>query len=146
MDKYAFCTENIRFSAALCIISHKNSEVGYMEELNTQVPAGTLKVSTDVIISIAEAAAAETEGVAVNSSNGLLVMKDGPFSAKVISPIKVRLGSDTASIDISIITEAGSKAYEVAKNVQEHVKSSVQNMTGITVSKVNVRIVASVTK
>lgn len=117
-----------------------------MEGLNTQVPAGTLKVSTDVIISIAEAAAAETEGVAVNSSNGLLVMKDGPFSAKVISPIKVRLGSDTASIDISIITEAGSKAYEVAKNVQEHVKSSVQNMTGITVSKVNVRIVASVTK
>ena len=117
-----------------------------MEELNTPTPSGTLKVSTDVIISIAEAAAAETEGVAVNSSNGLLVLSDSLFSAKVISPIKVRIGSDAASIDISIITEAGSRAYEVARAVQEHVKSSVQNMTGITVSKVNVRIVGSVTK
>lgn len=115
-------------------------------EHNTQGPTGTLKVSANVIVSIAEAAAAETEGVAVNSSNGLLVMGDAPLTSKLISPIRVRLGSDAAVIDIAIITEMGYKAYEVAKAVQDHVKSSVQNMTGITVSKVNVKIIESKAK
>ena len=105
-------------------------------------PAGTLKVSANVLESIAEAAAAETEGVAVNSANGKLAVIGGaPLSSKIISPIRVRLDGDSAAIDISIITDISCKAFEVAKAVQEHVKSSVQNMTGIAVSKVNVKIV-----
>ena len=39
------------------------------------------------------------------------------------------------------ITEQGSKAINVASAVQASVKSAVQNMTGITVSKVNVNVV-----
>ena len=44
-------------------------------------------------------------------------------------------------ITILIITEQGSKAVNVASAVQESVKSAVQSMTGIPVSKVNVNIV-----
>lgn len=104
--------------------------------------AGTLKVSSNVIVSIAETAAAEVEGVAVNSLNKLAVLSGAPLTSKIVSPIRVRLDADSAVIDIAIVTELGYKAYEVAKQVQEHVKSSVQNMTGIAVSKVNVKIVA----
>ena len=111
-------------------------------ENRTIEPAGTLKVSSEVLVSIAEAAASETEGVAVNSMNKLAVVGSTPIASKLVSPIKVRLIGDSAVINISIITEIGYKAYEVGKSVQEHVKSSVQNMTGITVSKVNVRIIA----
>ena len=53
----------------------------------------------------------------------------------------MKINSEAAVIDISIVTELGHKAYEVAKAVQDHVKSAVQNMTGIAVSKVNVKIV-----
>lgn len=113
-----------------------------MENNNTEVMAGTLKVSSNVIVSIAETAAAEVEGVAVNSVNKLAVVSGVPLSSNLLPPIRVRLNGDAAVIDISIITELGAKAFEVAKEVQEHVKSSVQNMTGIAVSKVNVRISA----
>ncbi len=104
--------------------------------------AGTLKVSSNVIVSIAETAAAEVEGVAVSSVGKLAVLSGAPVTSKLVSPIKVRLDSDSAVIDVAIVTEIGFKAYEVAKTVQDHVKSAVQNMTGIAVSKVNVKIVA----
>ena len=107
---------------------------------------GSLKVSAAVIVSIAEAAAAETEGVAVTSGNKLAAAENAPFMTRFVSPIRVRLAADSAAISVSIVTLSGFKAYEVAKAVQEHVKSAIQNMTGITVSKVNVRIVAVKTK
>ncbi len=103
---------------------------------------GTLKVSAGVIVSIAETAAAETEGVAVGSDGRIAVSAGGPLTSKFISPVRVKLSADSAAIAVDIITESGYKAFEVAKAVQEHVKSSVQNMTGIAVSKVNVRITA----
>lgn len=112
-----------------------------MDNNDNGVSAGSLKVSSNVIVSIAETAAAEVEGVAVNSVNKLAVLSDAPLTSKIVSPIKVKLGGDAAEIGIEIVTELGYKAYEVAKQVQEHVKSSVQNMTGIAVSKVNVKIV-----
>ncbi len=56
------------------------------------------------------------------------------------SPVKVSVSKESVVIDLSIITEQGSKAINVASAVQASVKSAVQNMTGITVSKVNVNI------
>ncbi|MBQ9484442.1 MAG: Asp23/Gls24 family envelope stress response protein [Ruminiclostridium sp.] len=108
--------------------------------------AGSLKVSTNVIVSIADKAASEVEGVAANSVNKFAVLADAPITSKFVSPIKVKINGDSAVIDIAIVTEQGYRAFEVAKAVQEHVKSSVQNMTGIAVSKVNVKIVSVKTK
>ena len=108
----------------------------------TEKTNGTLKVSAAVIVSIAETAAAETEGVAVKSANRLAYADDAPFISHFVSPIRVKLNGDSAAISVSIVTLPGFRAYEVARAVQEHVKASVQNMTGIAVSKVNVRITA----
>lgn len=108
--------------------------------------AGSLKVSTNVIISIADKAASEVEGVAVNQTNRFSVLAGSPLTSKLVSPVKVKLNGDSAVIDIDVVTEQGYRAFEVGKTVQEHVKSSVQNMTGIAVSKVNVKIVGVKTK
>jgi uncharacterized alkaline shock family protein YloU len=59
---------------------------------------------------------------------------------QLITPIKATLKGEAAEIDISIVVEAGHKAIKVAEAVQQSVKSAVQNMTGIPVAKVNVRI------
>lgn len=112
-----------------------------MENNNAGTTVGSLKVSSQVIISIAETAAAEVEGVALNSVNKLAVLLGEPMTSMVVPPIKVRFEGDSAAIYISIVTLLGHKAYLVGKEVQEHVKSAVQSMTGIAVSKVNVRIV-----
>ena len=113
-----------------------------MENNTSCTLPGSLKVSSDVIVRIAEAAIAETEGVAVCSAGGKLsVLGGAPLSQKVIAPTKVRMNGDSAVIEVSVITDIGFKAYEVARALQEHIKSAVQSMTGITVSKVNIKIV-----
>ncbi len=112
-----------------------------MENKTAGTP-GSLKVSSGVIISIAQAAAAEVEGVYVNAADRPVVISGAPLDSKMVPPIQVRLSDDSAVIDISVITDINYRAYEVAKEVQEHVKSAVQNMTGIAVPKVNVRIVS----
>lgn len=101
---------------------------------------GILKVSNEVIIKIAELAACEISGVA--SENGRLMVAQSPVGLGTFlgSPVKVSVSKEAAVIDISIVTEQGSKAINVASAVQASVKSAVQNMTGIAVSKVNVNI------
>ena len=107
---------------------------------NDAKATGTLKVSGNAIMRIAETAAAEIKGVALSSTNKLAVLNSGISKSKVISPIRVKLSSDSVAIDIEIIVSSSAKASEVAKAVQNNVKSAVQSMTGIAVSKVNVVI------
>ncbi len=106
----------------------------------TSASNGVLKVSNEVIMKIAELAACEITGVA--SENGRLVVprSNGGLGTLLCAPVKVSVSKDAAVIDLSIITEQGSKAINVASAVQASVKSAVQNMTGIAVSKVNVNI------
>lgn len=111
-----------------------------MEKKNS-ASVGNLRVSKDVIARIAELAACEIAGVAVQE--GHLYVSSSPIgiSGLVMSPVKASVSKEAAVIDLSIVTEQGSKAVNVASNVQNNVKSAVQNMTGIPVSKVNVNIV-----
>ncbi len=101
---------------------------------------GTLKVSANAIVGIAEAAAAEIKGVAVTASNKLAGAGSGALKEKLATPIRVKLASDSVSIDVYIVVMPSAKASNVAKAVQNNVKSVVQNMTGIAVSKVNVSV------
>ena len=112
-----------------------------MEQKNARIN-GSLKVSANVIVNIAQAAAAEINGAVITPANKLAVFLHSPAANQLINPVKVRLGSESAVIDISMMTDMNHKACEVARAVQENVKSAVQNMTGITVSKVNVKIIA----
>ncbi len=107
---------------------------------NETKATGTLKVSGNAIIRIAEVAAAEIKGVALTSTNKLAVLNSSSTNNKLMPPIRVKLSSDSVLIDIEIIVSSSAKACEVAKAVQNNVKSVVQNMTGIAVSKVNVVI------
>lgn len=105
---------------------------------NTQ-SNGNLKISREVISTIAKYAAMEIEGVASLASftanlKGWLLKKQ---SAK---PISIDLTDDVARIDIHINVKAGTKIPELAEKVQEAVKEAVQNMTGIAVSHVNIEV------
>ncbi len=102
---------------------------------------GELRVSNDVIVRIAELAATEISGVAVEDGKLMISSSKKGIASMFSSPVQVSLSKEAAVITISIITEQGSKAVNVASAVQESVKSAVQSMTGIPVSKVNVNIV-----
>lgn len=114
-------------------------------EKRTVKTGGSLKISDEVIIKIAELAAAEITGVATDGQ-GLATAELTKINqldrlGRLISPVKVRLSSEAAEIDVSLVVKQGHKAVSVAEAVQSSVKSAVQNMAGITVSKVNVMII-----
>lgn len=102
---------------------------------------GELRVSNDVIVKIAELSATEISGVASENGKLMVAQSKKGIASLFTYPVQVSLSKEAAVITISIITEQGSKAVSVASAVQANVKSAVQNMTGITVSKVNVNIV-----
>ncbi|MDR0821197.1 MAG: Asp23/Gls24 family envelope stress response protein [Oscillospiraceae bacterium] len=90
---------------------------------------GTLQISEAVISGISSQAAAET-------SNVTLPIRHGKPSA----PVKIRLSNGTAEIEITIGVLRGAKVVRTAERVQRAVKTAVQSMSGVTVSKVNVLV------
>ncbi len=98
--------------------------------------AGSIKVSEEVIIKIAETAACEIEGVA---AKGQRPEPSSPLSI-LRGPVRVRISGDSAAVRMDICVKEGYNAVSVAENIQRSVKSAVQNMTGFTVTKVDVNI------
>lgn len=103
----------------------------------------SLRISNDVLTKIAEVAATEIRGVASEGEH--LVVSDknmAQITGKLMpsSPVKAVLKNDSVEVTVSIVVLQGFKAENVAQSVQESVKSAIQNMAGISVSKVNVKI------
>ncbi len=98
---------------------------------------GVLRISTGVIAKIAKCAALETDGVQAVSTGAEGVR--GLFRRiDLQKPVLVQFTDGIAEISVHIIVRYGSKIPSLGEKIQENVKSSVQNMTGITVSKVNI--------
>ena len=97
--------------------------------------SGSLKISEDVIITVARLAALDIKGVAglggeINKLSKL--RKNGPIIVSMIE--------DVAALDIKIKVKSGVRAAAVAQEVQTAVKDSVQSMTGVAVARVNVTV------
>ncbi|MBQ9895244.1 MAG: Asp23/Gls24 family envelope stress response protein [Ruminococcus sp.] len=104
-------------------------------EVSKEVVKSRLKISDDVIITIARLAALDVKGVA---GLGGEINKLSKISKS--GPIKISMMGDVAAIDISIKVKNGEKVCNIAQDVQTAVKENVQNMTGVTVARVNVII------
>ena len=104
-----------------------------MDVTNSSTIGGSLQISTDVIAKIAKLATLEIEGVK-EVSTGTMGVKSLFNKVNLQKPILVQLTDDVANI----MVRYGYKIPQLCEKVQENVKSSVQNMTCITVSKVNI--------
>ena len=101
---------------------------------------GEVRIAEEVVSIIAGLAATEIEGVA-SMSGGI-----GGGIAEVLGRrnlskgIKVDVGTEEAKIDIFIIVDYGARIPDVAWDIQEGVKKTVENMTGLRVTQVNVHV------
>ena len=109
-----------------------------MDLQNMDLKGGSLRISTEVIGKIARCAALEIEGVAeVSCGKQNRKVKDLLERANVQSPVTVEMRDGTAEITLEIVAAFGARIPAVAEKVQENVKSAVQNMTNVTVSRVD---------
>ncbi len=101
--------------------------------------AGSLKISHDVVASIAGYTATEIQGVAGLASISTN-LAGWLWEKQIAKPVTVTISDGVAVIDISLVIRSGVKIPAVSKQVQAAVKEAVQNMTGIVVSRVNLHI------
>ena len=101
---------------------------------------GEVRIADEVVAIIAGLAATEVDGVdsmAGNITNELV----GKLGMKILSKgVKVDVTEEHVSVDLSLNIKYGYNIPEVSKRVQERVKSAIENMTGLTVLDVNVKI------
>lgn len=103
----------------------------------------TLKISDEVVAVITGVAASETEGVfsvgTGSFASGWTELLGGKKNNA--KGIKVVMGEGSVTIEIQIVVKYGVRITDVAASVQENVKNAVEEMTGFTVEKVDVRVV-----
>jgi len=101
---------------------------------------GEVRIADEVVAIIAGLAATEIDGVdsmAGNITNELV----GKLGMKILSKgVKVDVTEEHVSVDLSLNIKYGYNIPEVSERVQERVKSAIENMTGLTVLDVNVKI------
>ena len=92
-----------------------------MDLQNTDLQGGTLQISTEVL--------------AKNKKLSNLLE-----ASSIQTPVAVEMRDGTATITLHLMMRFGARIPSVAEKVQENVKNAVQNMTNVTVSRVNLVI------
>lgn len=102
---------------------------------------GSIRISEEVIASIAAFAASETEGV-VGLYAGRTSEIVSFLSKKNLSKgVRIELCDDDAvKVDVSFIALYGQNICEVAKQVQQNIKSAIDSMTGLHVLEIMVHV------
>lgn len=101
---------------------------------------GEVKIADEVVAIIAGLASTEVEGVSSMAGNitNELVSKLG--MKNLSKGIRVDVSGGVARIDVALNIAYGYAIMDVSQKVQEKVKSAIENMTGLEVAGVNVRI------
>lgn len=101
---------------------------------------GSIQIADDVVAMIASLAATEIDGVSsmVGNITNELMGKVG--MKKLTKGVKVDILGNVVRIDLAIVLEYGFNILETSQKVQNKVKTAVENMTGLSVSDVNIRI------
>jgi len=120
------------------------------DEKNIQIEGnksfGDVVIADEVLAIIAGIAATEVEGVH---------SMDGGWSGQFISKlgikdlargVKVQVREGEVKVDLSLNMEYGYAIPKVSNLVQDKVSASINNMTGLNVSEVNIRISGVVNK
>ena len=99
-----------------------------------------IKIADDVVATIAGKAAMEVKGV-FSMAGGFAGGISEVFGKKNYTKgIKVDNSEKGLKIDVNIIVEYGARIPDVAYEIQNRVKKSIENMTGLNIEEVNVHI------
>jgi uncharacterized alkaline shock family protein YloU len=101
---------------------------------------GRITISEDVIAMIARIAAEKVDGMAhppAGASGGLKSF----FGGDELTPnIKTELNDDGVHVELKIAVEYGYPVHEVAQGIQGNVQKDIEELTGVTVTGIDVYV------
>ena len=102
---------------------------------------GEVKIADDVVATIAGLAATEIEGVAAMQGNitneivGKLGMKN------TSKGVRIEVNEGVVNVELSIVVCYGYSIPKLSAAIQDRVKNAIENMTGLKVFDVSIRVV-----
>ena len=101
---------------------------------------GQIKIADEVVAIIAALAATEVDGVASMAGN-ITNEVIGKLGIKNLSKgVKVDVLEGVVTVSLALNLKYDYSIMEVTKKVQEKVKNAVENMTGLEVADVNIKV------
>ncbi len=119
--------------------NNENELIETVEEITTE-GNNSIKISNEAVATYAGIAVSEVTGV-YGMAGGFAGITEALSGKKNLAKgIKVDVDEKSAKIDVNIIVEYGARIPDVAFEIQNGVKKSVENMTGLKVQEVNVHV------
>ncbi len=101
---------------------------------------GEIRVGYEAVAVIAGIAATETDGVA-SMAGGITADLVGRLGMSTLSKgVKIEVDDKNVLVDLSLNIRTGYGMKEVCEDVQDKVKTAVENMTGLNVVRVNIKV------
>ena len=101
---------------------------------------GTVKIADDVVAMIAGLAATEVEGVSAMAGNISNELMSRVGMKKLTKGVKVDVLDGIVTVSLALNLNYGYSIKEITSKVQEKVKTAIENMTGLEVADVNIRV------
>lgn len=110
-----------------------------INEIETECDSN-VKIANDVVGKIAAIAALEVEGVASMGNNITTELLNRVGVKNIGKNVRVEVLGHSVSLEVIITIEYGTNIPAISQKIQNRVKQAVENMTGLEVTEVSVRI------
>ncbi len=121
-------------------ISEALSGEGRGVVLKEEKDVGTVQIADDVVAMIASLATTEVEGVSAMAGNITNELMSRVGVKKLTRGVKVDVLEGNVTVDLAVTMEYGYNIPATCRQVQAKVKAAIENMTGLTCTDVNIRI------
>ena len=101
---------------------------------------GSVKIADDVMACIAGLAAMEVEGVDSMAGNITRDILSRLSSKNLSKGVRTDINGDEISVDLTLNVKYGYSIPKITAAVQDRVKTTLENMTGLNVMRVGVNI------
>ncbi|MDR1773697.1 MAG: Asp23/Gls24 family envelope stress response protein [Clostridioides sp.] len=109
-----------------------------MNEITNQY--GTIKIDTQVIAQVTYRAAMESYGIVglAHKSKGIVELLKGENATKGVRVEET--GEKTIAIELYVILQYGINITTVAENIIDRVKYTIETMTGLKLSRIDINV------
>ena len=101
---------------------------------------GSVKIADDVVARIAALAALEVDGVSAMAGNYTSDVLEKVSRKNLTKGAKVIVSSSDVKVDLAIMMSYGFNIPATCQQAQTRVKNTIESMTGLEVTDVNIRI------
>ena len=101
---------------------------------------GEVQIADEVVAIIAGLAAMEVEGVSSMAGNATRELISKLGMKNLSKGVKVDVLEGVVTVSLTLNLKYGYSVLDISSKVQEKVKAAIENMTGLTVADVNIRV------